>query len=71
MRLHSARRDEVASPCVSICTLDATGDYCTGCFRTLDEIGHWARFSPDEKRAVIAVLPVRRAAVLREPDDVQ
>jgi predicted Fe-S protein YdhL (DUF1289 family) len=71
MSLRAAHRDDVASPCVSICTLDPTGDYCTGCYRTLDEIGQWARYSPDEKRAVIAVLPQRRAVVLREPDDRQ
>jgi hypothetical protein len=71
MSLRAAHRDDVASPCVSICTLDATGGYCTGCYRTLDEIGHWARYSPDEKRAVIAVLPKRRAVARGEPDDLQ
>ncbi len=71
MSLRATNRDEIASPCVSICTLDATGDYCTGCYRTLDEIGRWARYSPDEKRAVVAVLPQRRAVALRDPDDVQ
>jgi hypothetical protein len=71
MSLRAAHRDDVASPCVSICTLDVTGDYCTGCYRTLDEIGHWARYSPDEKRAVIAMLPERRVIALRERDDVQ
>jgi len=63
--------DDVKSPCVSICTLDATGDYCTGCFRTLDEIGHWARLTGDQKRAVIACLPARRALVGDAADGVQ
>jgi predicted Fe-S protein YdhL (DUF1289 family) len=63
--------DDVHSPCVSICTLDATGDYCTGCFRTLDEIGQWARLSVDQKRAVIACLPARRALVGDPADGVQ
>jgi uncharacterized protein len=69
MSLRAVHRDDVVSPCVSICTLDATGDYCTGCYRTLDEIGNWARYSPDEKRAVIAALPMRRAIAPRESDD--
>jgi predicted Fe-S protein YdhL (DUF1289 family) len=49
------------SPCVSICTLDAAGTLCTGCFRTLDEIALWGNLEPDEKRAVLAQLPARRA----------
>ncbi len=49
------------SPCVSICTLDAAGTLCTGCFRTLDEIALWSDLEPDEKRAVLAQLPARRA----------
>jgi predicted Fe-S protein YdhL (DUF1289 family) len=40
---------------------DASG-LCIGCLRTLDEIAAWSIFEPDEKRAVIAQLPRRRAA---------
>jgi len=50
----------VESPCVKVCVLDATGEMCVGCFRTLDEIGHWARFSNAERAQVIARLPGRR-----------
>jgi predicted Fe-S protein YdhL (DUF1289 family) len=61
-------RDDVASPCVSICTLDFDGDFCTGCFRTLDEIAHWGRMGAGDKRAVLARLPARRAAAPADPE---
>ncbi|MBS0321396.1 MAG: DUF1289 domain-containing protein [Proteobacteria bacterium] len=55
------RDDNPPSPCISICTLDADGVRCVGCLRTLDEIARWERMSADDKRAVIAALPARRA----------
>jgi predicted Fe-S protein YdhL (DUF1289 family) len=36
---------------------------CIGCFRTLDEIGEWSRLDDAGKRAVLAALPARRAAL--------
>jgi hypothetical protein len=50
----------VASPCISVCEMDAATGYCRGCFRTLDEIAGWIAFSDVEKRAVIASLRARR-----------
>jgi uncharacterized protein len=52
----------VASPCVSVCRMNAANGLCEGCFRTIDEIAHWGLFDDDEKRAVNALLPARRAA---------
>jgi uncharacterized protein len=39
----------------------ATG-LCEGCFRTIDEIAAWSRMDDHEKRAVWALLDVRRVA---------
>ena len=50
----------VASPCVSVCRMDAASGLCEGCLRTIDEIAHWGLYDDDEKRAVIAALPLRR-----------
>jgi uncharacterized protein len=50
----------VASPCTSVCTIDQASGLCAGCFRTLDEIAGWSRFSDDEKRAVLRALAARR-----------
>ena len=50
----------VESPCIKVCVLDAKGETCVGCFRTLEEIGHWAAFSNAERAAVVAKLAERR-----------
>ena len=55
----------VASPCVSVCRMDVASGLCEGCLRTIDEIAHWGLFDDDEKRAVIAALPARRASAMR------
>jgi predicted Fe-S protein YdhL (DUF1289 family) len=52
---------QVASPCISVCVMDAAGELCTGCFRTLDEIAAWSVLDTSAKRAVLAALPGRRA----------
>jgi predicted Fe-S protein YdhL (DUF1289 family) len=51
----------IVSPCVSICEMDAKTGLCRGCFRTLDEIAEWSVLDDDARRAVMAVLPGRRA----------
>ena len=51
----------VPSPCNSICTIDAKLGVCIGCYRTLDEIASWMRYSDDRKREVVRSLPARRA----------
>ncbi len=53
--------EPVASPCISVCVMDASGGLCIGCFRTLDEIAAWSVLDAGAKRAVLAALPARRA----------
>ena len=50
----------VASPCVSVCRMDAATGWCEGCLRTLDEIGVWSLLDDAEKRAVWLLLSERR-----------
>jgi uncharacterized protein len=57
------QRDEIESPCVKICVVHPETRTCTGCWRTIDEISAWSRMSPDARRAVMAALPERRAAL--------
>lgn len=59
------KRDEVDSPCVKICVIHPATRTCTGCMRTIDEIGAWSRMSPDERREVMATLPDRRKALTK------
>jgi predicted Fe-S protein YdhL (DUF1289 family) len=56
--------EPVASPCISVCVLDPGGSgVCTGCGRSLDEIAAWVQLSNAHRRAVIARLPARLAAL--------
>lgn len=42
----------VPSPCISICRMDADTGWCTGCFRTLEEIAQWSRADDADKLLV-------------------
>lgn len=53
VRMVSAGMGEaVPSPCLSVCRMDPTTDFCEGCFRTINEIAAWGRMGDDEKRRV-------------------
>ncbi|MBQ0797967.1 MAG: DUF1289 domain-containing protein [Porticoccaceae bacterium] len=45
-------RARVASPCVSLCSLDIR-DICVGCYRSANEICDWMVLNDDERRAVL------------------
>ena len=51
--------DAVASPCNSVCRIDAGSGWCEGCLRTLDEIAAWSTMDDDAKRAVWEALALR------------
>lgn len=52
----------VASPCTSVCRMDARTGWCEGCLRTLDEIAAWAQLDDADKRVVWRRLDERRAS---------
>ena len=51
----------VASPCVSLCRMDADSGWCLGCLRTLDEIASWGLLDDAGKREVMQRLGPRRS----------
>ena len=57
-----AETPDYSSPCNRICTLDPVTGTCIGCFRTLDEISFWTRFTNAERNAIRAALPERERA---------
>lgn len=59
------RRNEIESPCIKICAIHPTERICTGCFRTIDEIGAWSALSPEERTRIMAELPGRAPLVAR------
>lgn len=58
---YPAHDEEVASPCVRNCCLDAD-DVCLGCFRTLTEITQWGGADAHERREILARCRLRAAA---------
>lgn len=52
------------SPCIQVCFVDPEDRMCVGCFRTLEELGRWTRFSDAERAALKPELEKRRAAYL-------
>ena len=56
---------DVASPCVSICVIDAPTGLCAGCYRTLGEIAAWIDLVPEARRAVLERANARRALYAR------
>lgn len=63
----SKRRFPIETPCVQVCVLDPATGWCVGCGRTGEEIGGWLGLTPRERRAVMAALPERMAALDAAP----
>jgi predicted Fe-S protein YdhL (DUF1289 family) len=59
------RRDEIESPCIKICLIHPEARICTGCHRTIDEIGGWSRMTSEDRRAIMEALPERAATLAR------
>ncbi|VVD68289.1 DUF1289 domain-containing protein [Pandoraea cepalis] len=59
----------VPSPCTNICRMNPATGWCSGCWRTLDEIAAWSTMAEGDKRHIWSLLPARR--VEHEPPPVQ
>ncbi|WP_370252527.1 DUF1289 domain-containing protein [Nioella sp.] len=57
------KRDEIESPCVKICVVHPEARLCTGCLRSIDEIGAWSRMSPEDRRRIMDELPGRQGLI--------
>jgi predicted Fe-S protein YdhL (DUF1289 family) len=55
-------REPIKSPCVKVCFVDPKSGVCVGCFRTMEELGRWTRYTDAEREAIMAALPEREAA---------
>jgi predicted Fe-S protein YdhL (DUF1289 family) len=53
--------DTIASPCILQCRVDQVSGFCSGCYRTLDEISFWHRMTSAQRAAVLADIRLRRA----------
>ena len=50
----------IKTPCVKVCFVDPKEGLCVGCFRTMEELGRWTRYSDAEREDILAALPGRR-----------
>ena len=57
------KRDEIESPCIKICVIHPQSRLCTGCLRSIDEIGAWSRMKPEIRREIMAELPSRAGQI--------
>lgn len=56
----------VPSPCVGVCKMDAEKGWCSGCYRSLEEIAGWSRMPDSDKRRLWVQVEARQAAALGE-----
>ncbi len=59
------KRDEIDSPCVSVCMVHPGTRLCAGCFRSIDEISRWSSMAPDERHGIMAESPGRSGKLKR------
>ncbi|SMX30733.1 DUF1289 domain-containing protein [Octadecabacter ascidiaceicola] len=59
------KRDEIESPCIKICVIHPETRLCTGCLRSIDEIGAWSSLSGDARKAVMEDLPNRTKLITK------
>ena len=60
---HIWSRAEIESPCVKICVIEPKSRLCTGCLRSIDEIGAWSSMTAEARSEVMAELPSRAGQI--------
>jgi len=53
--------DHLPSPCISICQIDPVSGFCSGCYRSRQEIASWRNLDRDEQQKLLNSLHDRRA----------
>ncbi len=53
----------ISSPCNRVCVVHPAARICVGCGRSLDEVASWVALRESERRAIMAELPARLAAL--------
>jgi len=59
------KRAEIDSPCIKICVIHPESRLCTGCLRSIDEIGAWSSMSEDARKQVMDDLPSRTKQITK------
>jgi predicted Fe-S protein YdhL (DUF1289 family) len=48
------------TPCIRVCKMDNQSGLCSGCFRTLDEIANWLKYTDEQRTYINKMLEIRR-----------
>ncbi|SPF76651.1 hypothetical protein ALP8811_01660 [Aliiroseovarius pelagivivens] len=59
------KRNEIASPCIKICVVHPEARICTGCYRSIDEIGGWSGMTDAERAQIMDELPTRKSSLTK------
>ncbi|MEO9864685.1 MAG: DUF1289 domain-containing protein [Yoonia sp.] len=59
------KRAEIDSPCVKVCVIHPETRLCTGCLRSIDEIGAWSGMTPEARKLVMDALPDRAGLITK------
>lgn len=51
----------IPSPCISLCLLDETDNFCIGCFRTVDQLRDWCIMAAEEKLLTLEDIKERKS----------
>jgi len=62
---HIWARAEIESPCVKICVIEPKSRLCTGCLRSIDEIGAWSGMTAEARSQIMADLPARATQITK------
>lgn len=46
----------ISTPCIKICKIDRDTGLCIGCFRTIEEIKNWLKYSEIDRKQIISEL---------------
>ena len=66
MSEHPKPPSPIKTPCVKVCVVDGESGLCMGCYRQLNEVAAWARFTDEERERILAELPSRRSRIAPE-----
>ncbi|MFQ3183232.1 MAG: putative Fe-S protein YdhL (DUF1289 family) [Alteromonas macleodii] len=59
------KRGEIESPCIKICVIHPETRLCTGCLRSIEEIGIWSQLTPEVRSEIMNDLPNRAKLITK------
>ena len=54
---------KISSPCIKNCKYDYSFTFCTGCYRSGEEITNWVYLSEEKRLEIIRLLPTRKRKI--------